>query len=150
VQQAILAAGALAAATWIYLLMFRGAFWRIERDVRAPASVPLRSVVAVIPARDEADVIGDAVASLLAQDYAGRLDIVIVDDHSGDGTADVARRAAAATGAAARVTVIQAAPVPPGWTGKLWAVRQGAIAVTPLHLDLTHGAMARRLSEAFG
>jgi hopene-associated glycosyltransferase HpnB len=125
VEQVIIAAGVVAAATWIYLLIFRGAFWRIEPDERAPATASLRSVVAVIPARDEADVIGDAVGSLLAQDYAGRLDIVIVDDHSSDGTAEVVRAAAAAAGATDRVTVIQAAPVPAGWTGKLWAVRQG-------------------------
>jgi hopene-associated glycosyltransferase HpnB len=135
VEQVIIAAGLVAAATWIYLLIFRGAFWRIEPDEQAPVSAPLRSVVAVIPARDEADVIGDAVGSLLAQDYAGRLDIVIVDDHSSDGTAEVARAAAAAAGAADRVTVIQAAPVPAGWTGKLWAVRQGTTVAAEMRPD---------------
>ncbi|MGA8398546.1 MAG: glycosyltransferase, partial [Stellaceae bacterium] len=104
-EHLIVAAGALAAAVWIYLLAFRGAFWRIERNTRSAAPVPARSVVAVIPARDEADVIGGSVASLLAQDYAGRLDIVIVDDHSTDGTARIARAAACAAGAADRVTV---------------------------------------------
>jgi glycosyltransferase involved in cell wall biosynthesis len=89
------------------------------------SAVP-RSITAVIPARDEADVIGLAIASLLAQDYPGRLDIIVVDDHSSDGTGNVARSAAAKAGAADRVTVIAAEPMPPGWTGKLWAVRQGA------------------------
>jgi hopene-associated glycosyltransferase HpnB len=125
VQHIVIAAGALTAAVWIYLLAFRGTFWRIERDERSATPAPARSVVAVIPARDEAEVIGGAVTSLLVQDYAGRLDIVIVDDHSTDGTAQIARDAAAAAGAADRVTVIEAAPVPAGWTGKLWAVRQG-------------------------
>ena len=131
----IIAAGALAAAVWIYLLAFRGAFWRIERNSRPAVPVPARSVVAVIPARDEADVIGGAVASLLAQDYAGRLDIVIVDDHSTDGTARIARDAASAAGAADRVTVIEAAPVPSGWTGKLWAVRQGTALAARMRPD---------------
>jgi hopene-associated glycosyltransferase HpnB len=135
VEQLIIAAGVVAAATWIYLLIFRGAFWRIKPEERVPTAAPLRSVVAVIPARDEADVIGDAVGSLLAQDYAGRLDIVIVDDHSSDGTADVVRATAAASGAAGRVTVIQATAVPAGWTGKLWAVRQGTAVAAEMRPD---------------
>jgi hopene-associated glycosyltransferase HpnB len=140
VEHLIIAAGALAAAVWFYLLAFRGAFWRIEHNNGPAAPAPARSVVAVIPARDEAEVIGGAVASLLAQDYAGRLDVVIVDDHSTDGTAQVARDVATAAGAADRVTVIEAAPVPAGWTGKLWAVRQGtalAARMRPDYLLLT-------------
>jgi hopene-associated glycosyltransferase HpnB len=140
VEHLIVAAGAVAAAVWVYLLAFRGSFWLIEHNSRPAAPVPARSVVAVIPARDEAEVIGGAVASLLAQDYAGRLDIVIVDDHSSDGTAQIARDVAAAAGAADRVTVIEAAPVPSGWTGKLWAVRQGtalAARMRPDYLLLT-------------
>ena len=139
-EHLIIAAGALAAAVWFYLLAFRGAFWRIEHNNDPAAPAPARSVVAVIPARDEAEVIGGAVASLLAQDYAGRLDLVIVNDHSTDSTAQVARDAATAAGAADRVTVIEAAPVPAGWTGKLWAVRQGtalAARMRPDYLLLT-------------
>lgn len=123
---AVFAAAVTTAAVWVYLLAFRGGFWRIGRDGAAPAAAPARTVVAVIPARDEAEVIGAAVVSLLAQDYAGRLDIVIIDDHSSDGTAAVACAAAAAAGGADRVTVAPAAAVPAGWTGKLWAMRQGA------------------------
>ena len=124
-EQAIL--GAAAAAVWVYLIAFRGRFWHLEKGERSAglSAVP-RSITAVIPARDEADVIGLAIASLLAQDYPGRLDIIVVDDHSSDGTGDVARSAAAKAGAADRVTVIAAEPMPPGWTGTLWAVRQGA------------------------
>jgi hopene-associated glycosyltransferase HpnB len=140
VQHAIIALAALAAAVWVYLIAFRGGFWRIERGPGSLAAAPARSVVAVIPARDEAEVIGDAVASLLAQDYAGRFDIVIVDDHSADGTAEISRAAAAAAGAPDRVTVIAAQPVPAGWTGKLWAVHQGtahAAGMRPDYLLLT-------------
>jgi len=132
--------GATAAAVWIYLLAFRGWFWRLEKGDRSAALAPPRSIVAVIPARDEADVIGGTIASLLAQDYAGRLDIVVVDDHSGDGTAAAARAAAADAGAADRVTVVASDPMPPGWTGKLWAVRQGtavAAIMSPDYLLLT-------------
>ncbi|HWD59939.1 MAG TPA: glycosyltransferase [Stellaceae bacterium] len=134
-ENLVIAAGLLAAAAWTYLLVFRGAFWRIERGDLAPEAAPVRSVVAVIPARDEAEIIGGAVTSLLAQDFAGRLDIVIVDDHSSDGTAEIARQAAADAGGAGRVTVIPAEPVPAGWTGKLWAVRQGAAVAARMRPD---------------
>jgi hopene-associated glycosyltransferase HpnB len=161
VEQAIL--GAATAAVWLYLIAFRGRFWQLEKGERTAAPAPGRSVVAVIPARDEADVIGRAVGSLLAQDYAGRLAIVVVDDHSGDGTAEVAREAAAKADASDRVTVIAAEPMPPGWTGKLWAVRQGtAIAATmsPDYLLLTdadivhasdnvHGLVTRAESDGY-
>jgi hopene-associated glycosyltransferase HpnB len=133
--------GLITAGIWLYLLAFRGAFWRITPHEQTEAVIPPpRAVVAVIPARDEADVIGDAVGSLLAQDHAHRFELVIVDDHSSDGTADVARAAAAAAGASERVTVVQAAPMPSGWTGKLWAVHQGtaiANAKNPDYLLLT-------------
>lgn len=116
--------GAAAAAFWLYLIGFRGGFWRI-RTIRVAAPAAPRSVVAVIPARDEAAVIGRAVASLLAQHYPGPFHIVLVDDHSSDGTAEAARAAAAAGAGADRLTIVQAPAVPAGWTGKLWAVRCG-------------------------
>ena len=83
------------------------------------------SVVAVIPARNEAAGIAGAVSSLLTQEHEGSLDIVVVDDHSSDGTADLARAAARALGAENRLDVITARDLPPGWTGKLWAVGEG-------------------------
>jgi hopene-associated glycosyltransferase HpnB len=113
-------------AIWTYLLFFRGGFWRLPfRPSPLAAGVPNRSVIAVIPARDEAAVIGQAVASLCAQDYGGGLHIVVVDDQSGDGTADSARAAAAAASASCRLTICSGKPLPSGWTGKLWAMRQG-------------------------
>ena len=120
--------GMLAAAAWLYLIAFRGGFWRVREDVAGAPSAPARAVIAVVPARDEADVIGRAVGSLLVQDYRGPLHIIVIDDHSGDGTADAARDAAAQAGAADRLTVIASAPMPAGWTGKLWAMRQGIAA----------------------
>ena len=120
--------GILAAAAWLYLIVFRGMFWRVRGDTAGASSAPARAVVAVVPARDEADVVGRAVASLLAQDYAGSFHIILVDDHSGDGTAAVAREAAAQAGASDRLTVIASEPMTAGWTGKLWAMRQGVAA----------------------
>ena len=52
----------------------------------------------------------------------------MVDDQSRDGTAQVAHRAAAAVGAAGRLTVLSGRPLPAGWTGKLWAQHQGVAA----------------------
>src|SRR5947209_3940975 len=120
--------GIAAAAAWLYLIALRGGFWRVRDDAGGASSAPPRAVVAVVPARDEADVIGRAIGSLLAQDYRGAVHIIVVDDHSGDGTAAVARDAAAQAGASDRLTVIASAPMPAGWTGKLWAMRQGAAA----------------------
>ena len=116
--------GVLPLAIWLYLLLGRDLFWRLnERDDLAlpppPPSWP--PVVAVVPARNEADVIKTSLASLLAQDYPGELRIILVDDQSDDGTSNVAR-----TLSCEKLTVMTGAPRPPGWTGKLWAMKQGA------------------------
>jgi hopene-associated glycosyltransferase HpnB len=114
--------GAATLAIWIYLLAFRGGFWRMESAPPMDAPTPpLPSVVAVIPARNEAEVVGQAIRSLAGQEYGGAFHIVLVDDGSSDGTADAARRAAVNE----LLTVVRAAPLPDGWTGKLWAVSQG-------------------------
>ncbi|HEY0522080.1 MAG TPA: glycosyltransferase [Stellaceae bacterium] len=119
----------LSLAVWVYLLLGRGFFWRLGEP--APALPPERwpSVAAAVPARDEAEVIGRAVASLLSQRYQGEFRVFVVDDHSRDGTADVARAAAASRGAADRLTIVAPPPLPAGWTGKLWAMSQGLKAV---------------------
>jgi hopene-associated glycosyltransferase HpnB len=132
--------GCVAAAAWFYLIAFRGFYWRVGDDAIAAKAPAQRSVVAVMPARDEAEVIGRAVGSLLAQDYPGPLHLIVVDDHSSDGTAVAAQDAAAQAGAAGRLTVISGEPLPPGWSGKLWAVRQGIAAAqahAPDYLLLT-------------
>lgn len=125
-----LAVAALACAVWVYLLAARGGFWRardrddvgpplLEREPRWPR------VVAIVPARDEATVIGETLRALLRQDYRGGFAVIVVDDHSSDGTAEAARRAASDAGASARATVLGAPRLPEGWTGKLWALHHG-------------------------
>jgi hypothetical protein len=85
-------------AVWDYPLLGRGGFWLgRERDdaaaaLASPAVWP--EIVAVIPARDEAQSIGMTVASLMRRDYPGRLSLVVVDDQSSDGAAEAARAAA--------------------------------------------------------
>jgi hopene-associated glycosyltransferase HpnB len=117
-------------AVWAYLIGFRGAFWRLAEHDRAlpppgaPAPVGVH-VTAIIPARDEAEVIRESLGSLFAQDFSGSLDIVLVDDESSDGTAGLARAAAASCGAEARLTVLAASAPAKGWTGKLAAMQRG-------------------------
>jgi hopene-associated glycosyltransferase HpnB len=114
----------VAVGAWAYLLLFRGGFWR-EMPRPAPGGMPESwpEVVAVIPARNEADVIGTAMGALLAQDYPGRLTAILVDDDSNDGTAEAARKAG--EGKAALLEVVRNHYLPEGWTGKLWAVNHG-------------------------
>ena len=118
--------GLLALAIWLFLLIGRGGFWLTWQDDRDVPAAPARwpSVTAVVPARNEADVIAQSIAGLLRQDYPGTFRIVLVDDGSDDGTAD---RALAATGDNGRrlLDVLRGAPVPARWTGKVWAQHQG-------------------------
>jgi hopene-associated glycosyltransferase HpnB len=120
---------ALALAVWLYLLLGRGAFWRASmRDdagrIAEPRSWP--RVMAVVPARNEGDVIADSLGSLLAQDYPGAFNIILVDDQSRDGTAAAATAVVAKEGEARRLTIVTGQPLPGGWAGKVWAMRQGA------------------------
>jgi len=128
VAQLIIAATVLAA--WLYLMAARGGFWRAaerDEDGALPAAPPPQwpPVTAVVPARDEAETVGETIASLLQQDYRGPFNVILVDDQSRDATARVAREAAAALGAGDRLNVISGRPLPAGWTGKLWAQSQG-------------------------
>ena len=110
---------------WSYLLLGRGLFWwpRLPKPAPAPKAWP--RIVAVVPARDEAATIGAAVTSLLRQEYSGEFSVVLVDDHSSDGTGRIAHEAATALGMADRLRVVAAPPLPPGWSGKLWAMAEG-------------------------
>jgi len=132
VAQDIIAAliAAMVLATWLYLMAARGGFWRAaERDDNAvglpPAMTAWPAVTAVVPARDEAETVGVTIAALLRQDYRGPFNVILVDDQSRDGTAQLAREAALALAAGGRLTVIASRPLPAGWTGKLWAQSQG-------------------------
>jgi hopene-associated glycosyltransferase HpnB len=123
-------------AIWLYLFFARGNFWQLQEDNAEPKHRKhWPSVVAIVPARNEAATIARAVTSLTRQDYPGEFAIIVVDDHSSDGTADLAHKAAQDSPAAARVAVHPAAELPPGWTGKAWAMNEGiaAAAGKPSH-----------------
>ena len=118
---------------WLYLLIGRGGFWLgRERDDGVPGQGPWPAVTAVIPARNEAECVGETITSLLRQDYPGRFSVILVDDQSHDGTAQVARDVAARLGAADRLVVLSGRGLPTGWTGKLWAQSQGVEAAEAL------------------
>jgi hopene-associated glycosyltransferase HpnB len=143
----------LSCVIWLYLVFFRGGFWRADQRIGdGPIPVPDHwpPVVVVIPARNEADVIAQCIASLLAQDYPHDFPIVLVDDDSSDATAAVAR---AAVGGG-RLHMVTGQPLPAGWTGKVWAMSQGVVraeAVLPgahyvlfSDADIDHGRDALR------
>jgi hopene-associated glycosyltransferase HpnB len=106
---------------WIYLAAARGRFWRMREEAAPSVGISNARVVAIIPARNETDVIGAAVSSLAKQRFPGELHIVVVDDHSDDGTAECARAAAPGS----MLNVIPAPPLAAGWSGKLSAVAEG-------------------------
>lgn len=112
---------------WLYLIALRGGYWRagerLEAAYAAPPAWP--AIIAIVPARNEATVIGPVIASLLAQDYPGRLEVVLVDDHSDDETARIATQAAANSGGADALSVVPARALPADWSGKLWALAEG-------------------------
>jgi hopene-associated glycosyltransferase HpnB len=168
-----LAACALAALAWLYLLAGHGGYWRTDQRLPAlPAGPPSSqqaplpagptagqrppapaepadwpTVVAVVPARDEAAILPATLPALLAQDYPGRFCVVLVDDNSTDGTAQVSARLASRPGpryrdesqsrpgapstagwpgrAGRELRVICGSATPSGWAGKVWAMAQG-------------------------
>src|SRR5262245_45635137 len=118
--------GAISLAAWVYLLVFHGNYWRARE--RLPETPPAPShwprVVAVLPARDEAETIKEVLERLVAQDYAGELSILLVDDDSDDDTSAIANKVRSAVPAHRQVTVLSGAALAEGWTGKLWALSQ--------------------------
>ena len=117
---------AVAALAWLYLVGAHGRFWltgeRLPQVRRPPDRWPV--VRAVVPARDEAAMLPAALPTLLAQDYPGDFEVILVDDGSSDGTAEVARRLGDAGPRTLRV--VAGSPLPEGWAGKVWAMAQGA------------------------
>ena len=123
----LLVGGALALLAWLAVLVSPHQPHRVRERLEADSAAPddSNAVTVLIPARDEAALIGRTIVSLAAQ---GRgLEVVVVDDQSSDGTGAVAERAAAQTSLPLRVIAGQ--PLPAGWAGKLWALEQGLAAV---------------------
>jgi hopene-associated glycosyltransferase HpnB len=114
---------------WVGLTFLRGAFWQVlafdDDSAKQESLARLPRVAAIVPARNEAATIARTVDSLVKQGYPGELWVVVVDDHSEDGTGRLAREAAKRAGASERVLILQGAALESGWTGKLLAMQQG-------------------------
>ncbi len=127
----LIASGTTSLVAWLYLVFLHGGFWRADQRLADDAtsfsdrSAEWPEVVAVVPARNEADVIKRCLDSLLDQDYPGELFVVLVDDHSDDGTGDQAAVLVSRHRKGNALKSVTAKPLPPGWTGKMWAVHQG-------------------------
>ncbi|MTJ22988.1 glycosyltransferase [Dolichospermum sp. UHCC 0352] len=135
----------LSLVIWIFLLLFWGQFWRVNHQLEANQDKDidnntLPTVCVIIPARNEADVIPVSLRSLLLQDYPGNFTIFLVDDQSSDGTAHIAEGVAYALDKTPQLQIVTSTSLPPGWTGKLWAMEQGlqtASTLTPDYFLLT-------------
>src|SRR6516162_7060490 len=115
--------GGVSLAIWLVLIFARHGFWLTgERDTLGMPPEPAHwpDVIAVVPARNEIDVIARSLGSLATQDYPGNCRIILVDDSSSDGTGDIAHGFESN-----RIEVVRGEPLAHGWTGKLWAVSQG-------------------------
>jgi hopene-associated glycosyltransferase HpnB len=120
-----------AAVAWLYLLTCHGGYWRTgQRLPPATASAvpsvsgPLPAITAVIPARNEAEMLPACLPSLLGQGYPGPLSVIVVDDDSSDSTAKTAAKLGEAAGSH-ELAVVSARPAPEGWAGKVWAMSEG-------------------------
>ena len=146
-----IAVGGVSLAAWVYLIFYRGGFWRLRAFPDPPPAASHQSIAAVVPARNEEAVVGKTIASLVNQDYPGPFRIFLVDDHSTDATIQAA-------GTDKRLTIVLARPTPAGWTGKLWAVSEGlneAERLAPHYVlltdaDIVHspGSLSRLVARA--
>ena len=122
-----------AALAWLYLVAAHGGYWRTSQRLPRVSGEPdaWPDVVAVVPARNEAEMLPVTLPALLGQEYPGTLTVIVVDDGSSDGTGEVAAKLAA--GSARPLRVISGAPPPEGehWAGKVWAMAQGLRAAGP-------------------
>jgi hopene-associated glycosyltransferase HpnB len=140
---------AVSAAAWVYLIVAHGGYWLTgqrlprasgrardgvgaeARAVEARAVGRWPDVVAVVPARNEADMLPATLPTLLGQEYPGEFAAILVDDGSGDGTGEIAAELGdkALREGGAALTVVGGRPRPDGWAGKVWAMAQGLEAI---------------------
>ncbi|MBI3831077.1 MAG: glycosyltransferase [Planctomycetes bacterium] len=125
--------GTLSILIWLGIALHPARPWDfrpVAEDIPPPADpAAWPTVRIVVPARNEAESLPQTLPALLAQDYPGRFEVLVVDDRSSDGTAEVARKIAADANASDRLTVLQGQPLPDDWVGKVWAMEQGRTAL---------------------
>ena len=122
---------------WLYLLVGHGRLLDGATLGRERGAVPASAFLArsrwSFRLATRADVIGEAVRRSCGKVAPSAIHIFLVDDDSSDGTAEVARGAAASSSHPDALTIIPGQPLPDGWTGKLWAMQQGIEQALPLH-----------------
>ncbi|MDF5716227.1 MAG: glycosyltransferase [Rhizonema sp. NSF051] len=140
----------LSLTIWIGLLSLRGQFWRVDEQLEVGETklTDFPAVCAVIPARNEAELLPITLRSLLVQDYPGCFNIFLVDDGSTDGTSKVAQETAQELAKEEQLHILAAETLPPGWTGKLWAIEQGIKAVETLTNTSTEAPKYLLLTDA--
>ena len=136
---------------WLFLLLFWGQFWQGKTNLdllianeKDDNYLEYPNVWAVVPVRNEAEVIADSLGSLLQQDYPGNFNIVLVDDQSTDKTTAIAEDLARELNCSAKLHIVTGKTLPAGWKGKLWAIAQGIDYIStqdiqPDYLLLTDG-----------
>jgi hopene-associated glycosyltransferase HpnB len=143
--------GIIALGIWLHLFFGRGWFWRVGKlDADREPGEALGEwprVEAVVPARNEEETIERTVVGLVKQDYPGAFSVVIVDDHSEDATASVAQQAADESGAGERLRIVSASALAAGWTGKLWALKEGVSNAGATHLGASSAGVQAATSE---
>jgi len=148
---ALLALGSVSLLAWIAVLIKPGRAWDLrpvaEDEPAPPEPGAWPAVRVLVPARNEAASLPRTLPALLAQDYPGERRVVVIDDRSTDGTADVARSLGA--------EVLQGAGLPEGWAGKVWALHQAAAGAGEPYVlltdaDILHapGSLRRLVAES--
>jgi len=109
----------------MYLALGHGKFWSplLPNSAQNPANLPTLDII--VPARNEADALPRSLPSLLNQDYSGQWRVILVDDHSEDGTRETAKQIAADMGKSDRLEVVEAPDLSQGWSGKVAAMNAG-------------------------
>jgi len=148
---------AAAAVAWVYLVVAHGGFWRTSQWLPPVSGEPHAwpEVLAVVPARNEAAMLPATLPALLGQDYPGPLTVLVVDDGSTDGTAEVAAQIARAVPALSPRTdrtlrVVPGVPAPEEerWAGKVWAMAQGLRAAGAQGPSAPHATAGGRSGSA--
>ncbi len=123
----------LSLVIWLFLLLFWGGFWLSNQRLK-DGDYKLKkypTVWAIVPARDEAEVLPVSLPSLLNQNYEGEFSVVLVDDNSCDRTSQIAQQTADKLNKADKLKVIKGKTLAKGWKGKLWAIEQGIYSAQP-------------------
>jgi hopene-associated glycosyltransferase HpnB len=115
----------LSLTIWIYLIIFRGQFWLCNQYLKENKLENSPRVSVILPARNEAEVLPITLNSLFNQDYQGEFTIILIDDQSTDGTEKIAQEIAKKYQKSAKLNILKGQDLPEGWTGKLWAMKQG-------------------------